>query len=160
MDGTFQSLGISLGLGLLVGLQRQHSESRIAGIRTFPLITLFGTLCGILAQPYGGWTIAAGLLALVISLTVANLIALRDETREPGQTTEIAALPMFAVGAYLPAGSQAAAVAVGGAAAVLLYLKEPLHRFVERIGDHDLRAIMQFVVIALIILPPRPGASS
>jgi uncharacterized membrane protein (DUF4010 family) len=156
MDGTFESLGISLGLGLLVGLQRQHSDSRIAGIRTFPLITLFGTLCGLLAQPYGGWVIAGGLLALVISLGVANLIALRSEALEPGQTTEIAALLMFVLGAYLPAGDKTVAVAVGGLAAVLLYLKEPLHRFVERIGEHDLRAIMQFVVIALIILPLLP----
>jgi uncharacterized membrane protein YhiD involved in acid resistance len=37
---------IALSLGLLVGLQREHAESQVAGIRTFPLITLAGTLAG------------------------------------------------------------------------------------------------------------------
>ena len=40
---TFQLLAISLGLGLLVGIQRERVDAPLAGIRTFPLITLFGT---------------------------------------------------------------------------------------------------------------------
>lgn len=40
--------------------------------------------------------------------------------------------------------------------AVLLNLKEPLHQFVGKIGEGDLKAIMQFVVIALVILPILP----
>lgn len=39
-----QELGVVLGLGLLVGFQREWVESKIAGIRTFALITLFGAL--------------------------------------------------------------------------------------------------------------------
>ena len=42
-------LGLSLGLGLLVGLQREYASSKTAGIRTFALITLTGTVCGLLA---------------------------------------------------------------------------------------------------------------
>jgi len=40
----FSSLGISLGLGLLVGLQRERTDSGLAGFRTFPLITMLGTV--------------------------------------------------------------------------------------------------------------------
>ena len=40
----FQNLGISLMLGLLVGLQRQHVHAPLGGIRTFPLVTVFGRL--------------------------------------------------------------------------------------------------------------------
>ena len=35
---TLQVLTVALGLGMLVGLQRERAESEVAGIRTFPLI--------------------------------------------------------------------------------------------------------------------------
>jgi len=45
---------------------------------------------------------------------------------------------------------------VAGVTVVLLHLKEPMHRFVDRMGEHDMSAIIQFVVISLIILPLLP----
>ena len=54
-SNPFVQLGISLLLGLLVGLQRQRTEASVGGIRTFPLIAAFGTLCGLLAIEHGGW---------------------------------------------------------------------------------------------------------
>lgn len=44
---TLQELGIALGLGLLVGMQRERTEPRIAGIRTFPLLTMLGTITAV-----------------------------------------------------------------------------------------------------------------
>jgi uncharacterized membrane protein (DUF4010 family) len=156
----FLNLGIALGLGLLVGLQRERAESRMAGIRTFPLITMLGTICGLLAERFGGWIIVAGLLGVAALGVMANIGEMRDEkSRDPGQTTEAAALLMFGVGAYLVVGSKAAAVAVGGAVAVLLYLKEPLRQLIGRITEKDLRAVMQFVVISLVILPILPDTT-
>ncbi|RYD39776.1 MAG: MgtC/SapB family protein, partial [Verrucomicrobiaceae bacterium] len=38
-----QQLSVSLGLGMLLGLQRERTERSIGGIRTFPFIALFGT---------------------------------------------------------------------------------------------------------------------
>ena len=59
-----RDLAIALGLGLLVGLQRQWSHSKIAGIRTFPLITMLGALCGLVGREAGAaWIIGAGLIA-------------------------------------------------------------------------------------------------
>jgi uncharacterized membrane protein YhiD involved in acid resistance len=49
----FQQLGIALGLGLLVGLQRESAASRLAGVRTFPLVTMFGSICALLAAAFG-----------------------------------------------------------------------------------------------------------
>ena len=57
----FKSLGISLGLGLLVGLQRERAGSRIAGVRTFPLITLLGTLAALLTPAAGIWIVYVAL---------------------------------------------------------------------------------------------------
>src|SRR6516225_398761 len=47
---VYIALGISLGIGLLIGLQRERTEPRLGGIRTFPLNALFGTSCGLLKR--------------------------------------------------------------------------------------------------------------
>ena len=60
LASNFQLLGIALGLGLLVGLERERAASRLAGMRTFPLVTLLGALCAMLSQSFGGWILAAG----------------------------------------------------------------------------------------------------
>jgi uncharacterized membrane protein YhiD involved in acid resistance len=44
---NFQQLGIALGLGLVVGLQRESAASRLAGMRTFPLVTLLGAVLNV-----------------------------------------------------------------------------------------------------------------
>lgn len=156
---VFKALGIALGLGLLVGLQRQRADSRMAGIRTFPLITLLGTVCALLSSAFGGWVVAAGFLTVGVLIAVSNQAKLRSEDKEPepGQTTEAAALLMYGVGAYVAVGNQAAAIVVGGIVAVLLHYREPLHRLVEKMGEIDARALMQFVLIALVILPILPN---
>ncbi|KAA9325628.1 MgtC/SapB family protein [Adhaeribacter soli] len=153
----FQKFAISLGLGLLVGLQRQHQNSQMAGIRTFPLITLFGSLSALLAAEFGGWVIAAGVLSMALLSMTGNYLRSQAEPMHPGQTTELAMLLMYAIGVYLVLGSTTLAVVLGGSVAVLLQMKGVLHRFVERIGQKDMKAIMQFAVISLVILPVLPN---
>ncbi|TVQ31749.1 MAG: MgtC/SapB family protein [Phycisphaeraceae bacterium] len=150
------ALGISLGLGLLVGMQRERVSSHIAGIRTFPLITLLGTVAGLMAGPLGGWTVGAGLLALAVATAVSNVFKIRRGEYKPGITTEIAIFLMYFVGAFLVIGPTEIAVAVGAVVAILLHAKQTLRRFAKALGDKDVRAIMQFVLISLVILPVLP----
>lgn len=154
---AFQQLGISLLLGLLVGLQRERTEADMPGMRTFPLITLLGTVCAMLGEAFGGWIVATGLLAIVITLIFPSLVRIRRAQPDPGITTGVAALLMYAVGGLLVVAPISLAVAVGGVVAVLLQFKPELHRFAERLGDRDLRAVMQFVLITCIILPVLPN---
>jgi len=156
-SNAFVQLGVSLLLGLLVGMQRERSASAIAGIRTFPLIAMFGTVCAWLAVPYGGWILAAGLLAVPALLLVANLAQIKTGEIDPGLTTEIAALLLYGVGACLVIGQMPVAVALGGAVALLLHLKRPLHKFVKVIDETDVKAIMQWVLVTLVILPILPN---
>jgi len=161
MDPLFQSFGLALLLGLLVGLQREHAAAGIAGMRTFPLITLFGSVAAVLAKEFGGWVIAAGLLAIA-ALVFAHVASPFRKDRgtssaeSSGTTTDVTMLLMYCVGAMLVTGPTTVALAVGGAAAVLLQFKPELHGFANRLGDQDLRAIMQFVLITCIILPILP----
>jgi uncharacterized membrane protein (DUF4010 family) len=156
---AFIQLAVSLLLGLLVGLQRERTESAVAGIRTFPLITAFGTMCAWLSESQGGWVIAGGLIALGGVIVTANFVRVKSGDIDPGITTELAILLLFGVGAYLVVGQMAVAVALGGVIALLLHWKKPMHNFVATIGEPDIRAIMQFVLVTLVILPVLPNRS-
>ena len=155
----FAGLGIALGLGLIVGLQRESTSSELAGVRTFPLVTLLGAVCALLAQTAGGWILGAGLLAVAAATAMGNAARIRTATPEPGITTEIALVLMYALGAYVMAGNRVAAVVLGGTIAVLLHFKAELHGLVSRLDDGDVRAIMQFVLLALVVLPVLPDAT-
>lgn len=156
MTGILLMLGISAALGLLVGLQRERTDSVLAGIRTVPLATLLGSVCALLADRYGGWVLAAGFVALTTVVGLGAWTRQRKPESEPGLTSEVALLLMFAIGAYLPDGNHTVAVVLGAVVAVLLHLKPQLHTLARRIGDADFRATMQFVVISLVILPVLP----
>ncbi len=161
MDWTLlRALALGLGLGLLVGLQREWAHREVAGIRTFPMITLLGVLAGTFAASWGGWIVAAGLLALTALLVLANLLAVRGGTSpDLGLTTEAAALVMYGVGALLTLGHEVEGVVVAGVLAVLLQAKAPLHGMVRALSDQDVRAIFRFVLVALVVLPLLPDRS-
>lgn len=150
----FQRLGLAAALGLLVGLQREHAGTNLAGIRTFALFTLCGALCAILTPQFGAWLVPVGLVAVCALLVTGNLVQ-RPE-RDGGITTEIAALVMFLLGAYLVEGHAVVAVVVAGALAVLLHLKPQMHALVHRMEPKDFKAVMQFVLLSLVILPLLP----
>lgn len=150
-------MGIALGLGLLVGLQKERFRSRMAGIRTFSLITLFGALSSMVARHFDQvWLIAAGLIAIAMLLAVANILKKQEDEADVGQTTEIAALLMYANGAYLVLGQVTVGVVVGAVVALLLYLKEFFTEHVAHLGEKDLQAIMVFVAVSLVVLPILP----
>src|SRR5678816_4357410 len=151
-----KEIGIALGLGLLVGLQRERVASPLAGFRTFPLITVSGTIAALLGQSFGGWIVGAGLIALAGLVVVGNLAKQKKGDLDPGLTTEVAMLLMYGVGAYLVVGHAAAAIAIGGGVAVLLHLKPEMHSLAARIGNADFKAIMQFVLVSFVILPVLP----
>lgn len=152
------TLGIAFGLGLLVGLQRQTSGTQMAGVRTFTLITLLGVLSGFLTRDFGNPYILPVLgIALTAFLVTANILKIRnDGDGDVGQTTEVAALLMYAIGAYLVLGDQVLAVVMGGSIAMVLYLKEHMHEFIKDLEEKDMAAIMTFAGISLIILPVLP----
>jgi len=154
---VLHQLGIAVGLGLLVGLQRERSASRIAGIRTFPLITVLGVLCGVAAQSYGGWVVAAGLVGLAALAGVANVVQIRSTELDPGMTTEVAGLVMFMIGVALSAGLVLEAIVAGAGVALLLHWKAKLHSLAGRIEPEEFDSLMRFILITLVVLPVLPN---
>ena len=152
----FRQLGISLALGLLVGLQRERADSRLAGFRTFALVTLLGTICAMLSKSSGGWILAGGFLGITACIVIGNQV--RSAAGDPGTglTSEIAMLLMYSVGASLALLPEIVGVAVGAGVAVLLQFKPELHGIARRLSDGDTKAIMRFVLLAFIVLPVLP----
>lgn len=148
----FIDAAIALGLGLLVGLQRESKNIRAAGLRTFALVTLAGTLAALL----GPWIVAVGLVGIAALAAVSHYAtAVRDG--DGGMTTEVALLAMYLIGAGLVLGDRRIAVVLGGTVAVLLQAKAPFRRVMERLGDDDVRAIIKFALLSLVILPVLPN---
>lgn len=153
------TLGIAFGLGLLVGMQREkHNKDQIAGVRTFTLISILGVVAGFLTRLYNNpYVLPVIGLTMAAMLITANMMKLKKQDNPSlGQTTEMAALLMFAIGAYLVVGDRVVGVIMGAAIAILLFVKDHLHKFIGDLEDNDVSAIMILAGISLIILPILP----
>jgi uncharacterized membrane protein (DUF4010 family) len=149
---------MALLMGLLVGIEREHSHKDIpwfAGIRTFPLITLFGFLCGLAALAGWGWMLPVG-LAGVIAVAVAAYMV-RAQGPYKGSTTEFMALLAFLFGALAALGYLIPAATFAVVATLLLSIKAPLHHLAESIHEDEIYAILKFGVVSVIILPLLPN---
>jgi uncharacterized membrane protein (DUF4010 family) len=148
---------VALGLGMLIGLERERSKSEEggAGVRTFALIALTGAIAG-----YLGKTLGLDWLALSIFFAVAALIVgqyvVTSLRGDPGITTEISALLAFLLGLLCAHGQLQLAAWVAVAMALLLALKGWLHQLASRINASDVEATLKFGIVTLIILPLVP----
>jgi uncharacterized membrane protein (DUF4010 family) len=153
--------GAALGLGLLLGLERERkrdAELLFGGIRTFALIALLGAIGAFLERELNqGWLVLVAFVA-VGSLVVVSyaMTAVRGEL---GITTEISALLAFIVGALCGWGKVDVAAVVTVVCLLLLTFKDYLHRLARRVELTDVEATLKFAVISLIILPLLPNAA-
>ena len=146
----------SLAIGLLMGLERERRSSAKAGLRTFALVALLGTLSGLLAEKAdSGWILAAGLLA-VGAMIISAYINQPDDAGDPGTTSVVAILVCYCLGAVVWFGYGTLAVMLGIAATVLLYFKAELHGLSSQLTPKDIISILQFAVLSFVILPILP----
>jgi uncharacterized membrane protein (DUF4010 family) len=148
---------VALGLGMLIGLERERAkgEEGGAGVRTFALIALAGAIAGYLEENLGlGW------LALAIFVAVGALLisayVLTSLHGDTGITTEVSALLAFLLGLLCAHGQLQVAAWVAVAMALMLALKDWLHRLARRIDASDVEATLKFAIVTLIILPLVP----
>ncbi len=146
----------SLTIGLLIGLERERNPSAKAGLRTFALVALFGTLTALLAEHSGSaWMLVAGLLA-VAGMIIAAYLNPPAENNDPGTTTVAAVLVCYALGVLVWYGQSRLAVMLAIATTVLLYFKPELQGMTQRLTRRDLVSMLQFAVLSFIILPILP----
>lgn len=88
----------SLAIGLLIGLERERNPSAKAGLRTFALVALFGTLIAMLADKTDSpWLLVAGLCIVGVMIIAAYFNSTGGE-HDPGTTTVAALLLCYALG--------------------------------------------------------------
>ena len=160
----FFRFGVSLFIGLLVGLQREYSydesgdshEKTFGGVRTFALFGLIGCAAGYLADLFSNeWVFIALLMA--VSLLIAVSYYVTASAGQRGMTTEVAAIITFTAGALCYWDQISLAVAIAVITTALLSFKLELHGFAERLTREDIVAALKFALIAAIVLPILPN---
>jgi uncharacterized membrane protein (DUF4010 family) len=147
----------SLAIGLLIGLERERKESPKAGLRTFALVAMFGTLAALLSEKMGTpWLLIAGLLA-VAAMIIAAYLNDHSIDSDPGTTTVIALLMSYGLGAMIWYGLVKLAVMLAIGVTALLYFKPELRGISQRMARRDLVAVLQFSVLTFIVLPILPN---
>src|SRR5450759_5243733 len=159
----------SLAIGLLIGLESERTPSAKAGLRTFALVALFGTLSALLSTKLGSpWLLIAGLLAVAGMIIAAYLNKpseplrpslpqeAQDRENDPGTTTVIALLLCYGLGAMIWYGLAELAVMLAIGITALLYFKPELRGISQRLTRRDLVAVLQFSVLTFIVLPILP----
>ena len=146
----------SLALGLLIGLERERNPASKAGLRTFALVALLGTLASLIAEKSRSpWILAAG-LALVGAMMIAAYARESDESADPGTTSVAAVCVCYGLGALIWLGYPALAVMLGVITTMLLYFKPELRGLSQSLTRQDLFSILQLAALSFVILPVLP----
>jgi uncharacterized membrane protein (DUF4010 family) len=155
LDPLIVSLATAVGIGLLIGTERERRkgegpERGAFGLRTFALASLAGALSFII----GGALLLAVSIGAILGL--AALAYWRGGSADPGLTTEIALLSTVLLGGLSitrPALSAALAVVV----AILLNARTALHRFARQVlSEEEIKDALIFAAATLIVLPLLP----
>lgn len=156
----FLKYGISLAIGILMGMQRESATrpdgpEQSAGVRTFALIGLWGCLAAHISDISGSALPLAACLAILGSfLTAMYFVETKDGKR--GLTTEVASLVAFLAGVLAFHDRLALAGALGVVATLLLSLKVELHMFARKLTREDIFATLKFAILGVVFLPILP----
>ncbi|MBS0423290.1 MAG: MgtC/SapB family protein [Proteobacteria bacterium] len=146
----------SLAIGLLIGLERERNHGSRAGLRTFALVAMFGTLAAMLSEKATPWLLLGGLFIVGLMMVAAYSRVKDDNSADPGTTTIAATLVCYGLGAAVWYGSGTLAIMLAIITTVLLYFKAELHGITEKLSRRDLISMLQFGVLTFIVLPILP----
>lgn len=159
----FYRFGVALLLGMLIGIEREHSRTHLgnkmfAGVRTFALISLVGCMGAFIGDRMNSSVFLVAVV-LVVGAWIALAYITIAKLGQVGITTEVSALVALLAGVlcYLDYVVLASAVAV--TATLLLSLKPALHSFATALSREDVYATLKFAVISIIVLPLLPNQS-
>lgn len=150
---------IALALGFLVGLERESIKIDrkliFGGVRTHPIISMFGFGCAWLYSIGVTFMLPMGLLAIATLTGIAYVAKIRSDRF--GTTSEISALLTFVTGALAMLVDVWIAMALGVVNTILLSEKAMLESYVERLGKVEFLATVKFLLVTVIILPVLPN---
>lgn len=154
-----KSLGVALGIGALIGMERERrkgtgSGRNAAGLRTFTLVSLAGALATLMADP---------ILLAITGVLVAGGALLsywRTNRADPGLTTEVALGVTFLLGS-LSVSDATLAGGLGVSVALILASRSKVHRFVRDVlTAQELEDLLTFAAAAVVVLPLVPNRAT
>ncbi len=155
----FIRLIVATGIGLLIGLEREHEaiiskESIFAGIRTFIILTLVGFIGAGLSFLISPWIFSVVLFGAIILIGISYWVtATRGEI---GGTSEVTAILAVLLGGLTFVGYVELSLMIMVIVVVLLSSKPRLQFLIGKITNEELFAFIRFVVICLLIFPFLP----
>jgi uncharacterized membrane protein (DUF4010 family) len=158
LAAPIEAFTTALGIGLLIGMERERLPESAAGLRTFSLVAIAGCLFAMLGEKDGNsWLLIIGLLVITSSMVASNF-STQHEEKYRGFTTETAVILTYGLGAAVWFGYATLAVMLAISITILLYLRAELKKFSEQMTAKDINSILQFAVLSLVILPILPNA--
>ena len=165
MNGLFEwTLGlrflVALAMGFLIGLEREsgrkeHSKFFFGGVRTFPIVAVFGFSCAWLSSNGVPWLVPVGLVAVAALAVVAYLEKI--QAGRLGATSEVSALLTYVVGVLALMADVRLPIAIGVINTILLSEKSVLEGYVERLDRTDFLATLKFLLVTVVIYPALPN---
>lgn len=158
MFTILKGLAVVVFIGMLIGLEREYARSKdekiFAGIRTFPLIGLFGFTSALISSITENWVYAIFFLGFAGLSIAAYYSSAKDG--KVGGTSEVSAFIVFILGSLVYWGYILLPVVIAIIITMFLSLKIQLHTFVGKISAADIYATLKLAIITLIVLPILP----
>lgn len=154
--GVLMSTAIGLILGLEREFDRYKSEINIAGLRTFPLVTILGYIAGVLSEHYSSWFLIMGMVSFILFISLSQLSPIKINVGF-GLTTNLALIIAFFLGLMVSLGLYRESVASSVIVVTLLSLKSVFNKIIKNITLQELFAFIKFAILALLILPFLPN---
>lgn len=149
----------SLSIGLLIGLERERSPAAKAGLRTFALTAMAGTLAAMLsAYTQSPWIIAAGLFSTSLFI-VSAYFGPKAPGEDPGTTTAAALIVCYLLGTLAWYDARPLALMLAIVVSILLYFKPELRGWSQNLARRDIVSIFQFGLLTFVVLPILPDHS-
>lgn len=142
-------IAMSIGVGLLVGLEREHSQK--TGVRTFALVSLLGCLGGLMGNLFAG--IALAFVALIVTWMNYRQMVLE---RKLALTTTTGMICVGFSAVLFGQGHLFTPAVTGIVTAALLAWKDPISRFALGLTDRELRSAILLAILSFVILPVLP----
>jgi uncharacterized membrane protein (DUF4010 family) len=154
-------LTVSLAIGLLVGLERgwrgrdEEDHQRAAGFRTFALSGLLGGIAGAVSLQAGGAVIGFTFVAYTAAFAAFHWLE-ATVNRDVSATSVVAGMMTFLLGTLAIVGDLRIAIACAVAMAILLALRDPIHRWVATLTWQEVRAVLILLAMSFLLLPFLP----
>src|SRR3984957_16183331 len=144
-------IAIALGIGLLVGLEREWSQKDV-GVRTFSITALLGCLSVLVSMQLAAISLA-GVLVLVAFMNGRSLLV--DRSLE--MTTSVALIVTFILGVLAGLGHLFTPIASAILMTMLLAWKTELQRFAGDLKLSEIRGAVLLGLIGFVIYPLLPN---